>query len=197
MKSRRTRGRYVPELRPTIIYTRGVRKVHIQRAIRKICFPRFSIKKKDMYVKSFPSSHPFLLRRDRHTSHSIRTWRTPISCFDGKRNWNLFILANSPILNSYRDVSRDDKGNGFKDLVWISRFSGFRGRRREKRKISFWIRDRFHERIFRTHPVDGGSAYQRPTISRIHGLNATNIPKLKRAGDPANHSRNNVYNGQK
>lgn len=65
MKSRRTRGRYVPELRPTIIYTRGVRKIHIQRTIRKICFPRFSIKKKDMYVKLSPSSHPFLLRRDR------------------------------------------------------------------------------------------------------------------------------------
>lgn len=130
MKSRRTRGRYVPELRPTIIYTRGVRKVHIQRAIRKICFPRFSIKKKDMYVKSFPSSHPFLLRRDRHTSHSIRTWRTQLESIHSR-------LANSPILNSYRDVSRDDKGNGFKDLVSVSRFSGFRGRRRGKRKISF------------------------------------------------------------
>lgn len=58
MKSRRTRGRYVPELRPTIIYTRGVRKVHIQRAIRKICFPRFSIKKKRrvrQIIPIFPS----------------------------------------------------------------------------------------------------------------------------------------------
>lgn len=130
MKSRRTRGRYVPELRPTIIYTRGVRKIHIQRAIRKICFPRFSIKKKDVYVKSSPSSHPFLLRRDRHTSHSIRTWRTQLEPIHSR-------LANSPILNGYRDVSRDDKGNGFKDLVSVSRFSGFRGRRRGKRKISF------------------------------------------------------------
>lgn len=58
MKSRRTRGRYVPELRSTIIYTRGVRKVHIQRAIRKICFPRFSIKKKRhvrQIIPIFPS----------------------------------------------------------------------------------------------------------------------------------------------
>lgn len=58
MKSRRTRGRYVPELRPTIIYTRGVRKIHIQRAIRKICFPRFSIKKKRrvrQIIPIFPS----------------------------------------------------------------------------------------------------------------------------------------------
>lgn len=115
MKSRRTRGRYVPELRSTIIYTRGVRKVHIQRAIRKICFPRFSIKKKRRVRQIIPIFPSFSLIVD--TSHSIRTWRTPISCLDGKRNWNLFILANSPILNSYRDVSRDDKGNGFKDLV--------------------------------------------------------------------------------
>ncbi|KOX69338.1 hypothetical protein WN51_04376 [Melipona quadrifasciata] len=53
------------------------------------------------------------------------------------------------------------------------------------------------ENIFRTHPVDEKSAYQRTTISRIHGLNATNIPKLKRAACPANHSRSNVYTGQK
>lgn len=47
-------------------------------------------------------------------------------------------------------------------------------------------------RIFRAHPVDESRAYRGPTIRRIHGLNTTNIPKLKRAGGLANHSRNSV-----
>lgn len=51
-----------------------------------------------------------------------------------------------------------------------------------------------HGNIFRTHPVGGGRAYERPPIRRIHGLNATNIPKLKRVCGLANHSRNNAYN---
>lgn len=69
MKSRRTRGRYVPELRPTIIYTRGVRKVHIQRAILKICFPRFSIKKKRRVRQIIPIFPSFsLTERSSHFS---------------------------------------------------------------------------------------------------------------------------------